>query len=166
MPAVLFPGSFDPITLGHLDLLRRGCRLFGQVVIGVGVNAAKTPLFTVEERVLMIRDLIELERLPAEVESFSGLLVDFARRKGVRCVLRGLRGISDLDYERAMAMTNSTLSPEIETVFLLPSPSTSFIASRLVREIALAGRAVDHLLPAKVGRLLESRLRELRDKHS
>ena len=160
MKAAIFPGSFDPLTLGHVDLIRRSIPLFDSLWVAVGENPGKSHWFTAPERVEMIREVLQSENLNAEVESFAGLVVDHARRRGVQWIVRGLRGVSDYDYECSMSRTNQSVAPEVETVFLMPSADTSFIASRLVREIAAGGGTVDHLVPAEVAERLTAALKQ------
>lgn len=145
----IYPGSFDPITLGHLDIIERGCRLFDRVIVVVFRNASKSPLFTVQERVEQIRR--STQHLPnLEVDYFDGLTVTYARQRNARVLLRGLRAVSDFEMELQMAHTNTTLSDEIETVFLATSTEHSFLSSSVVKEIARFGGPVDHLVPQTV----------------
>jgi pantetheine-phosphate adenylyltransferase len=145
----IYPGSFDPITLGHLDIIERGCRLFEQVIVVVMRNPNKTPLFTVQERLEQIR--ISTPHLPnLEVDSFEGLTVNYAQMRQAQVLLRGLRAISDFEAELQMAHTNKTLSTQIETVFLATSNEYSFLSSSVVKEIARFGGSVDHLVPKHV----------------
>jgi len=145
----LYPGSFDPITLGHLDIIERGCRLFEHVIVVVMQNPNKKPLFTVQERVEQIR--ISTPHLAnLEVDSFEGLTVNYAQMRQAQVLLRGLRAISDFEAELQMAHTNKTLSTQIETVFLATSNEYSFLSSSVVKEIARFGGSVDHLVPKHV----------------
>jgi pantetheine-phosphate adenylyltransferase len=145
----IYPGSFDPITLGHLDIIKRGCRLFDGVIVAVLRNPNKTPLFTVQERIEQIR--LSTQPLPnVEVDSFDGLTVNYARIRGAGVLLRGLRVLSDFEHELQMAHTNKTLDDRIETVFLATSNEYSFLSSSLVKEIARFGGSVDHLVPQHV----------------
>ncbi|NJP10539.1 MAG: pantetheine-phosphate adenylyltransferase [Leptolyngbyaceae cyanobacterium RU_5_1] len=145
----IYPGSFDPITLGHLDVIERGCRLFEQVVVAVLRNPNKTPLFTVAERMEQIRrSTTHLSNI--EVDSFDGLTVTYAKMRRAKALLRGLRVTSDFEMELQMAHTNKTLSEEIETVFLATSTEYSFLSSSLVKEIAKFGGPIDHLVPPPV----------------
>ncbi|MDH3284294.1 MAG: pantetheine-phosphate adenylyltransferase [Acidobacteriota bacterium] len=149
--AALYPGSFDPPTLGHLDLIERASRTFERLIVAVLQNVAKEPAFDAELRRLMIEDAVRdvgLENV--EVASFDGLLIDFARARGCRVIVRGLRAISDLEYELQMALMNRRLDPHVETVFLSASEDVSFISSRLVREIARFGGDVSSLVPRAV----------------
>ncbi|MGH9444926.1 MAG: pantetheine-phosphate adenylyltransferase [Terriglobia bacterium] len=145
----IYPGSFDPITNGHLDLIRRGSRLFESLVIAVLTNFDKKPLFSVSERVKMLREVTR-EITNVSVDTFSGLLVDYARRKGARAILRGVRAFSDYEYELQMALMNRKLEPELETVFLMPAESFAYISSRLVKEVVHHGGPVTGLVPPHV----------------
>ncbi|MUL35883.1 pantetheine-phosphate adenylyltransferase [Gloeocapsopsis dulcis] len=145
----IYPGSFDPITLGHLDIIERGCRLFEQVVVAVLRNPNKTPLFSVQQRLEQIR--ISTSHLTnVEIDSFDGLTVNYAQMRQAQVLLRGLRAISDFEAELQMAHTNKTLSAHIETVFLATSNEHSFLSSSVVKEIARFGGSVDHLVPQHV----------------
>jgi pantetheine-phosphate adenylyltransferase len=145
----IYPGSFDPITLGHLDIIERGCRLFEQVIVLVSRNPDKNPLFSVHQRMEQIR--LSTCHLPnVEVDSFDGLTITYARMRKARALLRGLRVMSDFEKELQMAHTNKTLSEEIETVFLATKNEYSFLSSSQVKEIAKFGGPVDHLVPPPV----------------
>jgi len=145
----IYPGSFDPITLGHLDIIERGCRLFERVIVVVMRNPKKTPLFTVQERIdLICQSTTHLPNL--EVDSFEGLTVHYAQMRQAQVLLRGLRAISDFEAELQMAHTNKTLSTYIETVFLATSNEYSFLSSSVVKEIARFGGSVYHLVPQHV----------------
>jgi pantetheine-phosphate adenylyltransferase len=145
----IYPGSFDPITLGHLDIIKRGSRLFECVIVAVLRNPNKTPLFTVQKRLEQIR--ISTQHLPnVEVDSFEGLTVNYAQMREAKALLRGLRAISDFEVELQMAHTNKTLSTDIETVFLATSNEYSFLSSSVVKEIARFGGSVNHLVPPHV----------------
>ena len=145
----IYPGSFDPITLGHLDLIQRSSRLFEQVIVAVLRNPNKMPLFTVEQRLAQIR--LATKHLPnVGVDSFDGLTVEYAQMQQAQVLLRGLRAVSDFEIELQMAHTNKTLSTQIETVFLATSNEYSFLSSSVVREIARFGGSVDHLVPPHI----------------
>jgi pantetheine-phosphate adenylyltransferase len=145
----IYPGSFDPITLGHLDIIERGCKLFERVIVALLLNPNKTPLFTVQQRIEQIR--VCTQHLPnVEVDSFDGLTVNYARMRGATALLRGLRVLSDFEHELQMAHTNKTLWDQIETVFLATSNEYSFLSSSVVKEIAKFGGSVDHLVPQHV----------------
>ena len=150
----IYPGSFDPFTNGHLDLIDRSTHLFDKLIVAILRNEEKRPLFTVEERQAMLKQV--LEAYPnVEVDAFDGLLVDFAARRGASVILRGIRAISDYEYELQMALMNRRLHPEIETVFLLASEAYSFISSRLVKEVAALGGNISGLVPV----IVEERLK-------
>ena len=145
----LYPGSFDPPTNGHLDILSRSRRLADRVIVAILENDAKTPLFSVPERIAMIQEILG-EAPEVSVRSFSGLLVDFARRSGATLIVRGLRAVSDYEYELQMALMNRRLTPEIETVFLMAKEEYSYVSSRLVKEVARLHGDVTGLLPESV----------------
>ena len=145
----IYPGSFDPVTNGHLDLIERASKLFHHLVVAVLINPEKDPLFSVQERVEML-DLVVAHLTNVEVETFEGLLVDYARGKDARVLLRGIRAVSDYEYELQMALMNRQLEPEMETVFMLPAEAYSYLSSRLVREVARLGGSVKGLVPAVV----------------
>jgi pantetheine-phosphate adenylyltransferase len=154
---VLCAGSFDPPTNGHVDILERAARRFERVVAAVVKNPAKHPLFDAEQRVRLLADaLSHLDNV--DVAAFDGLLVEFARRRGVTVVLKGVRSVSDFGYELQMAHMNGALAPEIDTVFMAARPAWSFVSSSLVKEVAALGGAVDALVPPGVARALEERL--------
>jgi pantetheine-phosphate adenylyltransferase len=142
----IYPGSFDPVTYGHLDLIARSSKLFEHLVVAVLRNSSKNPLFNVEERVEMLTEGVAGFG-NVSVCSFDGLLVDFARQQKAQAVLRGIRAISDYEYELQMAMMNRRLAPELETVFLMPDGKYSFLSSRLVKEVFELGGSVDGLVP-------------------
>lgn len=145
----IYPGSFDPITLGHLDVIERGCRLFEQVIVVVFQNPNKMPLFPVPQRIEQIRR--STQHLPnLEVDSFDGLTVTYAQMRQAKVLLRGLRVVSDFEMELQMAHTNKTLADDIETIFLATSTEHSFVSSSVVKEIARFGGPVDHLVPQAV----------------
>ena len=161
----VYPGTFDPTTNGHMDVIRRGARVFDRLVVGVAVNAGKGPLFSLDERVEMVRNEIALIDDPRvgviEVKPFNSLLMHFAEEENAQCILRGLRAVSDFDYEFQMAGMNARLNPDIEILFLMASESNQFIASRLVKEIAALGgdistfvsKAVAYRVNERYGRL-------------
>jgi pantetheine-phosphate adenylyltransferase len=149
----VFPGSFDPITNGHLDIIARGLSVFDDVTIAILINPGKQSLFTVEERVEIIREAYRGEPRVA-VDTFSGLLVDYAERVGAAVIVRGLRAISDFEYEFQMALMNRRLNPRIETVFMMPAEGYSYLSSRLVEEVFQLGGRVRDLVPPIVERRL------------
>jgi pantetheine-phosphate adenylyltransferase len=146
----VYPGTFDPITLGHMDIIRRGAKLVDRLVIGVTTNPSKSPMFSVDERMAMVRrELADLGR-EIEVVSFDSLLMDFAEREGASMIVRGLRAVADFEYEYQMAGMNQQLNDRIETVFLMADVSLQPIASRLVKEIALFGGDISKFVPEAV----------------
>ncbi|WP_414562687.1 MULTISPECIES: pantetheine-phosphate adenylyltransferase [unclassified Anabaena] len=145
----IYPGSFDPITLGHLDIIQRGSRLFEQVIVAVLGNPNKVPLFTVQERLEQIRRTTQ-HLTNVEADAFDGLTVNYAQKRHAQVLLRGLRAISDFEVELQMAHTNKTISTQIETVFLATSNEYSFLSSSVVKEIARFGGSVDHLVPEQI----------------
>ncbi|HEY7111301.1 MAG TPA: pantetheine-phosphate adenylyltransferase [Thermoanaerobaculia bacterium] len=152
----LYPGSFDPLTNGHLDILARARRLADRIIVAILENDAKTPLFSVPERTTMIREIVGDD--PAiSIRSFQGLLVDFARTSGATLIVRGLRAVSDYEYELQMALMNRRLSPAIETVFLMAKEEYSYVSSRLVKEVARLGGSVSGLVPEPVRQKLVAR---------
>ena len=152
----LYPGSFDPPTRGHEDLIRRSLALADRVVVAVAANSAKQPLFTVEERLAMLRAAIGAESRIL-VETFEGLLADFAKKSGASVVVRGLRAVSDFEYEFQMALMNRQLHPSLETVFLVPAVDLTYLSSSLVREVARYGGDVSALVHPKVAEALARR---------
>ena len=155
MQTALYPGTFDPVTYGHLDIMHRALRIFDNLVVAVAANPYKHPLFAIEERVEMIHNETERwERI--RVESFDGLLIEYACNTGARSIIRGLRAVSDFEYEFQMALTNRSLNSDIETVFLMPSEQYTYLDSTIVKEIAHLGGDVSQFVPKSV----EKRLRE------
>jgi len=149
----VYPGSFDPITKGHEDLIHRSLGFVDRMVVAVAVNVAKQPLFSFEERVALIRECVPDKRV--EVQSFDGLLVDFAKRVGATVIVRGLRAVSDFEYEFQMALMNRNLGPHIETVFLVPAFDLTYLSSSLVREVARFGGDVSALVHPAVQQALK-----------
>jgi pantetheine-phosphate adenylyltransferase len=150
----IYPGSFDPVTNGHLDLIERGEKMFDTLIVAVLRNAEKQPLFSVPERVEMLEEVTK--RWPSvEVAIFDGLLVDFARKRGAGVILRGIRAVSDYEYELQMALMNRKLEPRLETVFMIPGEPYSYLSAKLVREIAQHGAPLHGLVPT----IVEERLR-------
>ena len=155
--SAMYPGTFDPITLGHEDLVRRAARLFDKVVVAIAANPAKAPMFSLEERVELAQ--AALSDVPnVEVSGYDGLTVDFAQDRGLRVILRGLRAVSDFEYEFQLATMNRHLTEEVETVFLTPPETYTFISSSLVREIARLGGDVSEFVSPKVKEALLERL--------
>ena len=153
----VYPGSFDPLTNGHLDLVQRCVPLVSKLVVAVLANDTKAPLFSLDERVQMLKEVLSVYP-NVEVDSFNGLLVDYARRKGARLLLRGIRAISDYEYELQMALMNRRLAPEIETMFMMAGEAHSFISSRLVKEVIRLGGNISGLVPPPVEEMLRRRL--------
>ena len=145
----IYPGSFDPMTNGHLDLVARGAKLFEHLIVAVLRNAEKNPLFPVAERLEMLREGAA-PFANVEIATFDGLLVDFARERGAKAVLRGIRAISDYEYELQMAHMNRRLNPEVETIFMMPDARYSYVSSRLVKEVFRLGGSVEGLVPQPV----------------
>jgi pantetheine-phosphate adenylyltransferase len=156
----IYPGSFDPITNGHVDIIERSLKIFDKIIIGVLENPEKEYLFSTEERVNIIKKIFK-GREDIEVEPFSGLLVDFVKKKKAGVVIRGLRAISDFEYEFQMALMNRKLNPEIETFFMMPSIEYSFLSSRLVKEVYLLGGCVRNLVPSIVEKELRKKLEKI-----
>jgi pantetheine-phosphate adenylyltransferase len=157
---VIYPGSFDPLTFGHIDVIERSVRLFETVVVAIITNPAKQPLFTIEERREMLEEIISKRFPNVEVDVFHGLLVDYAKRKRAQAIVRGIRAVADYEYEFQMALMNRRLSPQIETVFMMPAEQYSYLSSRLVKEIAELGGSVKGLVPDTVEKRLRKRLQK------
>ena len=153
----VYPGSFDPLTNGHIDIIERGARIFDSIVVAVVVNAEKTPLFTVEERVDIIRTVFA-GHAHVQVDTFDGLLVEYAQRKGASVLVRGLRAVPDFEYEFQMALMNRHLAPSLETVFMMPAEQYTYISSRLIKEVFMLKGSIAGLVPP----IVEERLRAKR----
>lgn len=152
----VYPGSFDPITNGHLDILHRGLKLFDKVIIAIAHNAEKKPLFSVEERLQMIKEVVQgLDNVV--VDSFDGLLVDYVRRVKARFIIRGLRAMSDFEYEFQMASVNRTLNGQVDTIFMMTSKDYFFVSSRTIKEVAELGGCVEKFVPPVVERKLKEK---------
>ena len=159
MRRAIYPGSFDPVTNGHLDIIERGCKLFDEIIIAILVNPDKQPFFTVEERQEMLSEVVKgitRGRCAVRVDSFSGLLVNYAVTQQANVIVRGIRAISDYEYELQMALMNRRLEPHIETVFMMPAETYSYVSSRLVKEVFQLGGTVTGLVPP----LIEKRMKE------
>jgi pantetheine-phosphate adenylyltransferase len=159
MRRAIYPGSFDPVTNGHLDIIERGCKLFDEIIIAILVNPEKIPFFTIDERQEMLAEVLkEIERgsCRLRVDSFQGLLVHYAVAQQADAIVRGIRAISDYEYELQMALMNRRLEPRIETVFMMPAEAYSYVSSRLVKEVFLLGGELDGLVPG----LVETRMKE------
>lgn len=152
----VYPGSFDPVTYGHIDVIERAVRVFGRLVVAVAHNLEKEPRFTVEQRVEMLQKTTN--GIPGvEVDQFRGLLVDYARRRGATVIVRGLRALSDFEYEFQMALTNRKICSDVETLFLMPSEQYSCISSRMIKEIAALGGDVSAFVPDVVTQMLKTK---------
>ena len=159
MKRAIFPGSFDPLTMGHIDIIERSVDLFDEMIIGVLNNPDKNPMFSPEERLLMIKETlpeIDTKNCKILVESFKGLLVDYAKERSCTAIVRGIRAVSDYEYELRMALMNRRLEPEIETVFLMAAEEFSYVSSHLVKQVFTLGRRVENLVPD----LVEKKMRE------
>ena len=159
MAVAVYPGSFDPVTYGHLDIIRRSGKLFDRVIVGVLQNNAKSPLFSVEERVNMLREVTEgIDNV--EIRSFDGLLIDFARDTGAHIIVRGLRAVTDFEYELQMSQTNHKIEPEIETLFLTTSLEFSFLSSTTVKEVASFGGDITQFVPEVIVKKIKEKMEE------
>lgn len=160
MRIVLYPGTFDPITYGHLDLLERALNLFEEIIITIAINPIKKPLFTIEERKDLIQSVLvdKKDGHRVKVEGFDGLLVDFARQKKASAILRGLRAVSDFEYELQMALMNRRLADEITTVFMMPHEKYTYLNSTIVKEVARLGGDISNFVPEIVQKALKEKL--------
>jgi len=158
--SAIYPGSFDPLTSGHLDIIKRAAQMFSKVIVAVAANESKNPLFSTEERMEMIKKAVENLK-GVEVRSLDGLLVDFARQENVFVVIRGLRAISDFEFEFQMALMNRRLEPRLETIFLTPQEEYTFLSSRIVKEVAKLGGDVTPFVPQHVAERLKARFHHL-----
>lgn len=160
--AAIYPGSFDPLTNGHLDILERAVKMFSKVVVTVAVNNKKTAVFTGDERVQLIRETIKNKPWAdkVEIEQFTGLLIDYARQKEINILLRGVRQLSDFEYEFRMALTNRRLAPEIDTVFMMPDEQLTFISATIVKEIAAWNGDLSSFVPDHVAEALKDKYRD------
>jgi pantetheine-phosphate adenylyltransferase len=150
----IYPGSFDPLTNGHIDIIERGAKIFDRIIVSILVNLEKRPLFTVNERIEICREAFKTHA-NVEIDTFDGLLVDYVRRKRAKVIVRGLRAISDFEYELQMALMNRRLNNDVETVFMMPAEPYTYVSSRLVKEVVALGGSVEGLVPPGV----EARLR-------
>jgi pantetheine-phosphate adenylyltransferase len=156
----IYPGSFDPLTNGHVDIISRGARLFDRVVVAILLNAGKQPLFSVDERVAIVREVFA-ETPNVEVDTFQGLLVEYANERRANVIVRGLRAVADFEYELQMALMNRHLSEDLETVFMMPAEKYTYVSSRLIKEIAALGGSLTGLVPPIVETRLVRRRRKL-----
>jgi pantetheine-phosphate adenylyltransferase len=145
----VYPGSFDPLTNGHMDIILRGARLFDRIIVAILVNSEKRPLFTIEERLAILRDAFSGQS-NVEVETFEGLLVDYVKARRASVIVRGLRAVADFEYEMQMALMNRHLNSDVETVFMMPAEQYTYVSSRLIREVAALGGSVSGLVPEVV----------------
>jgi len=152
----IYPGSFDPLTNGHVDIIERGARIFDAIIVAILANVEKTPLFTENERITIIRDVFKAHK-NVQVEAFSGLLVDYAQLKKATVLVRGLRAVSDFEYEFQMALMNRHLAPGLETVFMMPDEKYTYISSRLIKEVFTLGGEITGLVPAVVEEKLRAK---------
>ncbi len=153
MRRAIYPGSFDPVTNGHLDIIQRGCKLFDEIIVAILINPEKTPFFSVEERTEILAEVlkgIEQGGCTVIVDSFEGLLVQYAAERDAHAIVRGIRAISDYEYELQMALMNRRLRPALETVFMMPAEAYSYVSSRLVKEVFQLGGSIEGLVPALV----------------
>lgn len=160
----VYPGSFDPVTYGHLDLIERSAKIADRLIIGVLTNHAKTPLFSTEERVRMIRKMTE-QYENVEVRAFEGLLVDFVRASDADVIVRGLRAVTDFEYELQMTQTNRAMAPEIDTIFLTTNLKYSYVSSSMVKEIASFDGDISSFVPDEIGAMVKEKLRSLHRVH-
>ena len=154
----LYPGSFDPLTNGHLDVIERASKLFDEVIVALLINPNKQPLFTVEERVNLLQEVLAPRFPNVRIETFSGLLVEYARQRHAHAIIRGLRSAADYDYELPMVLMNRHLHPEVETVFLTAAQACAHISSSLVKEVFKLGGDIDALVPEAVSRAMKTKL--------
>jgi len=154
----IYPGSFDPLTNGHLDIIKRASRLFDKVIVAILKNADKSPFFNSQQRLAMIKNSVDQDLSNVRVDTFDGLLVEYALRHNAQVIIRGIRAVSDYEYELQMALMNRRMEPQIETVFMMPAEAYSYLSSRLVREIFQLGGSVSGLVPPHVEKELGKRL--------
>lgn len=157
----IYPGSFDPITNGHYDIILRSCKIFDKVIVGIAYNPDKTGLFTPQERVEIIKEVFK-DNPKIEVDRFNGLLVNYVKEKNIKVIIRGLRAVSDFEYEFQMALMNKKLWGDVETVFMMSSEKYMYVSSRIVKEIFSLGGCVKDLVPDVVRSYLEKKLREIK----
>jgi pantetheine-phosphate adenylyltransferase len=160
LSTAIYPGSFDPLTFGHVDIIERSARLFDRVIVAILTNSQKEPLFTVDERIEIMREILKPRFPNVDVDVFRGLLVDYARQKKAQVIVRGIRAVTDYEYEFQMALMNRRLTPDIETVFMMPAENYSYLSSRLVKEIAELGGSVAGLVPESVEKRLKQRFKK------
>jgi pantetheine-phosphate adenylyltransferase len=161
MKTAVYPGTFDPITHGHSDIIRRGLRIFEQIIVAVAPNPSKHPMFNLQERLEMVR-LATKDLTHVEITTFDGLLVEFVRKRGAHAVLRGLRAISDFEHEFQMALINRKLAESVETVFLMPSEEYSYLSSTIIKDVASHGGSLEEFVHPEVAKRLQERIRSLK----
>ena len=152
----IYPGSFDPLTSGHVDIIERGSRIFDSIIVAILINAEKVPLFSENERIAIIKEVFK-DNKNVQAETFNGLLVDYAQRKNASVLVRGLRAVSDFEYEFQMALMNRHLAPGLETVFMMPDEKYTFVSSRLIKEVFMLGGEVSNLVPSVVEQKLRAK---------
>jgi pantetheine-phosphate adenylyltransferase len=163
MRRAIYPGSFDPVTNGHLDIIERGCKLFDEIIVSILVNPDKQPFFSLEERREMLKEVLQdisQGKCTVRVDSFRGLLVNYAVAQEAHVIVRGIRAISDYEYELQMALMNRRLEPGIETVFMMPAETYSYVSSRLVKEVFQLGGAVTGLVPPVIERRMKEKMNQ------
>ena len=163
MKKAIYPGTFDPITNGHIDIIKRAVSIFDEVLVSVVKSPSKNTFFSYQERIALVKEVAK-DIKGAKVQGFDGLVVDYARKRGAKVIVRGLRMISDFEYEFQMALTNRNLAPEVETIFLMPHPEYSFISSRLIKEAATLGANLKKFLPVGVLKALKRKQNENRNR--
>lgn len=156
----IYPGSFDPLTFGHVDIIERSARIFDEVIVAILTNPQKAPLFSVDERIEIMRQILKPRFKNVEIDTFQGLLIDYAQQKKAHAIVRGIRAVTDYEYEFQMALMNRRLAPDIETVFMMPAENYSYLSSRLVKEIAELGGSVTGLVPEIVETRLKQRFKK------
>ncbi len=162
MRRAIYPGSFDPITNGHLDIIERGCKLFDEIIVAILVNPNKQPLFSIEEREEILSEVLETinhHSCTILIEDFQGLLVQYAVKKNADVIVRGIRAVSDYEYELQMALMNRRLEPQIETVFMMPAEEYSYVSSRLVKEVFSLGGKIEGLVPSSVEKRMQLKIK-------
>lgn len=158
----VYPGTFDPITNGHIDLIKRGLTIFDEIVVAVAYNPFKHPLFTAEERLSLIKNVTDkMENV--HVETFSGLLIDYVKSKGINVIIKGIRAVSDFEYEFKMALMNRTLDPTIEMIYLMPAEEYSFISSSLIKEVAFLDGKINRLVPTIVAKAIKKKIKRFKE---
>jgi len=154
----IYPGSFDPLTNGHLDIIERACRIFDEVIVAILINPDKHPMFTVAERIEMLTEVVKPRASQIVIETFEGLLVEYARRRQARAIIRGVRSTKDYEYELPMILMNRRLNPDVETVLLVASEENSYVSSSLIKEVFLLGGSIEGLVPHPVIERMKERM--------